>query len=255
MKTLYDFILEAREYFNPNIPIEKLEFVFQTFFAGDEDPYDHDVDIYNELKPWLPKNITAGVLSSILIVYWYSKKGMNHQYSKAGVEKFVDFITSQPLARVEKILGAGGEGVVIELDKDKVIKILFDTDFMNSNETVLNTMRNMVGKKFETLPQIYKVTKHYIIRENVIPNTKRVKDFYTISQTKVFKLLSLEQCVARHLENGLTLTPEQEEVKNWLVKCREELTSIGHKIELNFDDFREANIGETKDGRIVYFDF
>lgn len=255
MKALHDFILESRDYFNPNISIEKLEFIFQTYFAGDEDPYDHEVDIYNELKPWLPKNITAGILSGILIAYWYSKKGMNHQYSKAGVEKFIQFITSQPLARVEKILGVGSEGMVIELDKNKVIKILFDTDFMNSNESVLSTMRNMVCKHFETLPRIHKVTKHYIIRENVTPNTKRVNDFYSISQTKVFESLTLEQCVARHLEAGLNLTPEQKDVKNWLVICREELTSIGHKIELNFGDFRPANLGETKDGRIVYFDF
>lgn len=263
MKTLYEYILEAREYFSPDIPFETVDYVFRTYFANNE-PDDHDVDIYNELKQWLPKNIDRDVLIGILGTYWYSKTGMNHTYSKEGVEKFIKFVTSQPLSRIEKILGAGSEGMVFNLGGGRVLKLLFDTDFMGDNERVLMEMKKAVGKKFETLPTVYKVTKNFIIREDCKPGTARVKKFYEVCTSHPGgKALSIECMVAQGREDEIRGLPdntkEQEDAIEWLLICKEELKSIGYDIRWmcagTFGDFRPANLGETKDGRIVYFDW
>lgn len=106
MKGLFDFITEKREYFNPDIPVEVFDHLFKTYFApADAEPDEHEEEMYKELEPWLPKNIDSSILLGILMAYWYSENGMKYHYSKEGVEKFVNFITSQPLSRVEKILG------------------------------------------------------------------------------------------------------------------------------------------------------
>ncbi len=264
MKTLLDYIFEAREYFNPNIPFEVIDNVFKIYFAPDDaEPDDHEVDIYNELKQWLPKNINSSILLGILMVYWYSENGMKNHYSKDGVERFVKFITSQPISRVEKIIGAGSEGLVIQIGNGKVMKILFDTDFMSSNKRTLETMKRMIGKHFETLPDIYKVTGNYVIREDVKPATAKCREYFRIATTKYSGLEDVGGTMERGFARGkiydvniaVPKTKEIQEVRKWLLKLRNELYTIGMEIKNNYGDFKPANLGETKDGRVVYFDW
>lgn len=263
MKTLFEYILEAREYFNPNIPFEVIDNVFKTYFAPDDaDPDDHELDIYNELKQWLPKNIDSSVLLGILMVYWYSENGMKYHYSKDGVERFVKFITSQPLSRVEKILGTGSEGLVIQIGDGKVMKILFDTDFMSSNKRTLETMKRMIGRNFETLPNVYKVTKNIIIRDDVTPSTPKCREYFQIANTKYGDCpATLERLIAQgELAKAFEVTGRKLKTKpviKWLQKLKTELQSIGAMPERanNLGDFKPANLGETKDGRVVYFDW
>lgn len=261
MRTLFEYILEAREYFNPNIPFDRIDFVFKTYFAPDDaEPEEHEFDIYNELNEWLPKNIDHGTLLGILMAYWYSENGMKYHYSKEGVEKFIKLITSQPLSRVEKILGAGGEGMVVQIGDGKVMKILFDTDFLSSNKFVLNTMRKMIGHKYETLPNIYKVTKNIIVRDEVTPNTHKCQEYYKIAKTKFGDgPYTLERLIAQgDFAKALEVTGGKEKpVIEWLQVLKQELQSLGIISEksTNLGDFKPANLGETKDGKVVYFDW
>lgn len=263
MKTLFEYLLEAREYFNPNIPFEVIDNVFKTYFAPDDaEPDEHEMDIYNELKQWLPKNIDHSVLFGILMAYWYSENGMRYHYSKEGVEKFITMITSQPISRVEKILGAGSEGLVIQIGDGKVMKILFDTDFLSSNKFVLNTMKKMIGKEYETLPNIYKVTKNIIIRDDATPNTAKCQEYFKIATTKFDDCqYTLERLIAQgELAKAFEVTGRKMKTKpvvKWLQQLKKELQSIGVVPEKgnNLGDFKLANFGETKDGRVVYFDW
>ena len=261
MRTLFEYILEARELFNPGIPFDKIDFVFKTYFASvDADPEEHGLDIYNELKEWLPRNIGQGTLLGILMAYWYSENGMKHHYSKEGVEKFIKLIASQPLSRVEKVLGVGSEGVVIQIGNGKVMKVLFDTDFLSTNRFVLATMRKMIGQKYETLPNVYKVTRNIIIRDDVTPSTPKCQEYYKISRTKFGDCpYSLERLIAQgDYAKALEITGEKEKpVVEWLQVLKQELLSLGiiSEKDTNLGDFKPANLGETKDGKVVYFDW
>lgn len=263
MKTLFEYITETREYFSPEIPFERIDFVFKTYFApSDAEPEEHEFDIYGELEPWLPKNIGPGTLLGILMAYWYSENGMGYHYSEEGVGKFMKLITSQPLSRVEKILGAGSEGLVIHIGGDKVMKILFDTDFLGSNKKMLSTLRNMIGKRFETLPNVYKVTKNIIIRDDVMPDTPLCREYHKIATTKFDNCkYTLERLIAQgDLTQAYEVTGRNMKAKKvikWLWALRKDLISIGALQEnsLNLGDFKPMNLGETKDGRIVCFDW
>ena len=253
MKTLFDCILEAREYLNPEFGIEEVRVLFDGMVENDE--FDEEL-----LAGLCPPSMSTNTLEAILSAYFYSKSGMGGKVTDETCQKFLDMIRKQPVDRIKRILGAGGEGMVYDIGNNRVIKVIFDTNFVGNRDETLNQFRRMKGKHFTTLPEVYKVTDSYIIREAINVYTKKVKDFYTLCGSRIGKdSLSLERIVAQYreaeaLENE-SISEEQKQVIEWLVTCREELKSIGYNISGNFGDFRLANIGETKDGRVVYFDW
>ena len=260
MKTLYDYILEAREYFNPDISLNDVRKIFD-FIANDGFFNDMPDDLVDKFSIY---SVNPKVMFDIISAYYYSKSGMHGKVTDEGCKKFLKMIRKQPLERIKRILGAGGEGMVYDLGNNRVLKILFDTDWMGCNLQTIETMKRMIGKKFETLPQIYKVTKNFIIRENCKPNTPRVKRFHDIATKKQFHddKVSYENLVAGgHSDKALVMarTKEEKDVINWLIRCCEELRSVGYnpgEDGINtIGDFRPANLGETKDGRIIYFDW
>jgi len=260
MRTLFEYIQEAREYFNPDISLDDVKEIFQCIA---------DDLFFDDLSPEIVGKISVyskepKMIFDIMSVYYYSKSGMAGKLTDAGCSKFMDMIRKQPMSRIQRILGVGGEGMVYDLGNGRVMKLLFDTDWMGDNARTLEMTRNMIGKKFTTLPNIFKVTKNFIIREGCTPNTSRIRKFYDIATEKRFHdgNVSFENLVVGgHQEKALALasTKEEKEVVEWLIKCCEELRSVGYNPGEDgvnaIGDFRTANLGETKDGRIIYFDW
>lgn len=256
MKTLLDYIREAREYFNPEFGIEEVKTLFMGMY--DDDEFD---DVL--LKNLCPHNMDVRALDAILTAYFYSKTGMGGKVTDETCRKFLDMIHKQPVDRIKRILGAGGEGMVYDLGNNRILKIIFDTDFVGSNTQTLATYRRMVGKYYKTLPNIYKVTKNFIIRENVEPATTKCRKYYEVATTRYPGLEkfggTMERCFALGkadvFDTVVPKTKETEEVGKWLLDLIADLESIGTSIEGNLGDFKPANLGETKDGRVVYFDW
>lgn len=256
MKTLIDYILEAREYFNPEIDIDDVMLLFTGMAEDDE--FDETL-----LGAYCPAGMDESTLDAILTAYFYSKSGMGGKVTKEGCQKFLDMIKKQPVDRIKRILGAGGEGMVYNLGDNKVLKVMFDTDFMGDKSRYIKTYKSMVGKHFETLPDIYKVTDDYIIREEVRPDTTKCRNYYRIATTKYPGLEDVGGTMERGFARGNTYdvnvavpkTKEVQEVRKWLLSLRKDLSSIGINIRMNYGDFKSANLGETKDGRVVYFDW
>ena len=148
----------------------------------------------------------------------------------------------------------------IEDRNRKVMKILFDTDFLSTNRFVLATMRKMIGQKYETLPNVYKVTRNIIIRDDITPSTPKCQEYYKISRTKFGDCpYSLERLIAQgDYAKALEITGEKEKpAVEWLQVLKQELQSLGiiSEKDTNLGDFKPANLGETKDGKVVYFDW
>ena len=254
MKTLYEYVTEAREYFNPKFGLEEVKVLFAGMAEDDE--FDEEI-----LRMICPAGMDLDTIDAILTAYFYSKSGMGGKVTDAGCEKFLDMIKHQPVERIKRIVGAGGEGMIYNIGDGKVLKVIFDTDFLGSNAKMIKSLRSMVGKTFRTLPNVYKVTDTYIIREDVKPTTSKCANYYTVATTKYPNLESvgktLERAVADNQRSVVEpLVPEEARgVMDWLYDLRDELDAIGVKVEHNFGDFRPANLGETKDGRVVYFDW
>lgn len=256
MKTLFDYIVEAREYFNPEFGLEEIKALFTSIEQDDE----FDEEILNIL---CPAGMNVNALDAILTAYFYSKSGMAGKVTDAGCQKFLDMIKKQPVDRIKRILGAGGEGMIYDIGNNRILKVFFDTDFLGDMVRNLKSLKSMVGKHFETLPDIYKVTDTYLIRENVVPATKKCLKYYSIATTKYPGLEDVGGTMERGFARGeyytvntaVPKTKDVQEVRKWLLALRKDLASIGINIERNYGDFKPANLGETKDGRVVYFDW
>lgn len=256
MKTLLDYIQEAREYFSQEFNIEEIKTLFMGMYENDE----FDEELMKELCPY---NMDVRTLTAIMTAYFYSKTGMGGKVTDETCQRFLDMIHKQPVDRIKRILGAGGEGMVYDLGNNRIMKMVFDTDFVGSSANTLKTYMKMVGNHYKTLPNIYKVTKNFIIRENVVPATTKCRKYYDVATTRYPGLDrfggTMEQCFAhgKAIEFNAIVpkTKETEEVGKWLLNLISDLKSIGVSIENNLGDFKPANLGETKDGRVVYFDW
>lgn len=256
MKTLLDYILEAREYFNPEVELEDVMLLFTSMAKDDE--FDETL-----LSMMCPAGIDENTLDAILTAYFFSKSGMGGKVTKEGCQKFLDMVKKQPLERIKRILGAGGEGMVYNLGDNKVLKMMFDVDFLGDRDKYIATCKSMIGKHFETLPDIYKVTGDYVIREDVKPATAKCKEYYKIATTRYPGLEEIGGTMEKGFARGkiydvnmaVPKTKDVQEVRKWLLALRRDLKAIGINIEVNYGDFKPANLGETKDGRIVYFDW
>lgn len=256
MKNLFEYILENREYFNPEFGIEEIKVLFTGMAENEE----FDEEILSRICPF---NMNIDTADAILTAYFYSKSGMNGKVTNETCRKFIDMIKKQPVDRIKRILGAGGEGMVYDLGNDRVLKIIFDTDFVSNGAQNLKIYKSMIGKNFVTLPKIYKVTQHFIIRESVTPATTKCANYYRIATTNYPGLKdvggTMERGFARgkiyDVNVGVPKSNNIQEVRKWLLTLRNELNSIGINIKVNYGDFRLKNIGETKDGRVVYFDW
>ena len=265
MKNLKEYILEAREYFKPEVSLDTLKRIFQEI---DEDDVMSD-ESFNEIRSALEPLFTNGRsfnrwdISGILMAYFYSQRGMDGKYDTRKAKEFMDMLRKQPLDRIKRILGAGGEGMVYDLGNGSILKVLWDVDFMSSKKHMLRILRGMLGKHFETLPDIYRVTDEYIIREDCTPGTRKCHRYYDIATTEFPGLEKVGYTMERGIARGniydvnmaVPKTKEVQEVLQWLLNLRKELTTVGYEPTTNFGDFKPANLGETKDGRVVYYDW
>lgn len=265
MKGLFDFITEKREYFNPEVTLDTLKRIFQEIDEDDVMSEESFNEIRSALEPMFAggRSFNRWDISGILMAYFYSQRGMGGKYNTQKAHEFMDMLRRQPLDRIKRILGAGGEGMVYDLGNGSVLKVLWDVDFLSSRKHMLQILRDMLGKHFETLPDIYKVTDEYIIREDCTPDTRKCHRYYDIATTKFPGLEkvggTMEQGIARgyiyDVNVAVPKTKEVQEVRRWLLRLKKELASVGYEPTTNFGDFKPANLGETKDGRVVYFDW
>lgn len=268
MKSLLEYIME-REYFNPDVDINILQPILQTISDGGILD-DTDVNYINSL---INGSFSVHVIDGIVAGYLFSKKfGLGKEphdkISIGDTEKLVELVRRIPVDRIQRFLGAGAEGFVLNIGNDMVVKMFFtDSDPIGMSWDLLFTIfENIQKENPETLPKIYKVKRPYVIREAVKMNTPKCKKYFDISTTK-YKLPNgpsdmLYGIVADYSEDSIRPLLKSDieiEVLDWLVKLRDEMENLGivdNQGESCFgEDFKLANIGETKDGRVVCFDF
>ena len=141
------------------------------------------------------------------------------------------------------------------------MKLVFDTEFLGPVD--MRVFRKMIGHPHDTLPNVYKVTHNLIIREDCEPNTPKCQLYYGVATERWKELsdigLTLERVIAQGNEHqAMKLLGGDKiikEVGNWLIQLRKDLESIGVNVDGNLGDFRLSNLGETKDGRVVFFDW
>lgn len=165
-----------------------------------------------------------------------------------------------------KKLGKGEEGTVYDLGDGRVKKV-FSRGRVPIPWQLLH-QACQAGVEIEALPRVFEVGDDYIIREDCTPNTPKCKEYYKLSQTSPWvghdsaMRLVLDGHYwyeADHLGRVCTnirgiIRGKIGDVIDWLAHLKYELSQIcGDRAGLG--DFALKNLGETKDGRVVMFDF
>ena len=170
-----------------------------------------------------------------------------------------DILCNVPLKRLDKMLGAGSNGIVIDCG-DKVIKWFHkNTPPIGEDERFYNWC--LAHPKSKIFPVVYKIGKNYVVMEKLKTGTVRCK-FYDkylgfngekIEINRVKK--SLDYWIYENdpkVEAILKKDIKIWEVYSWgkkALKCLKEATGFD-----KFSDLRLPNIGERKNGEIVWFD-
>ena len=263
MKTLMQYIIESRELFNPTVDINKLQSILQTISI---DGF-LDVDEVQYINHIIGKDLSNHAIHGLIAAYLFSKDhGLGikpfSNISVKDAENFVKLMKKIPASRIDKVLGGGAEGCIVDLDDNRVMKIFYTgVEPVNMSWDELFSIYEEIFKgKYVTLPRVFRVKRPYVIREACRVNTKKCKDYYNITQ-KTYKTSEgtdemigyvdedNEDILRPLIDNKLEM-----EVLDWLVNLRDEMDSLGIR-DLFGEDFKLSNIGETKDGRIVCFDF
>jgi hypothetical protein len=162
-------------------------------------------------------------------------------------------------------LGGGEEGVVYDLGNGKVKKV-----FSRGRVPIpwqLLYQACCAGVDIVALPKVYEIGDDYIIREDCTPNTARCKAFYKTSQYVPFPKSGPETIYRLVLDGYWWYTPEGfgtnicwalkgivKDTIHFLTHLKYELSQVAGP-HAGLGDFALKNLGETKDGRVVLFDF
>lgn len=165
-----------------------------------------------------------------------------------------------------KSLGKGEEGEVFDLGDGRVKKV-FKRGRVPLPWQLLYQAWQM-GVEIETLPKVFEVGDDYIIREDCTPNTSKCKAIYKTSQSVPFPKSGPDTIYQLVYDGHWWYTPEEGDCTNirWAIKgiVKDTIHFLTHlKYELSqicgdragLGDFASKNLGETKDGRVVMFDF
>lgn len=250
-------IFEAQERLG-KLPFSRQE--FKDFINATKD-YDDEADIYNEIKD----RVTAAYGAKV----WNGFKGWTEgSWYNTNPDDLYDLLEQLPKNRLDRVLGAGSYGAAIEFG-DKVIKWFHKNTPMENRDKKF--YEYCLKHKTKVFPVVYKVGKNYVIMEKLQTNTPKCKlydqwigfspDYKTTLKPKELKgkAADLEFCVKNYekyssqIDAYLSKAGAQvNEIFTWLMEVRDEYWKIFPGD--GFGDLREANLGERKNGDIVWFD-
>lgn len=255
MKSVYEYILEARESIG-SLPFTREEFaeLIEKCFKNSDDDYenafqDKIVKIYGEkafrtLWGWIEGN-------------WYNTDP-NDLY---------DILLNMPKGRIDRCLGAGSNGAAIDMG-DRVCKMFHKNTPMISDDRKF--YEYCLKHKTNVFPVVYKLGKSFVIMEKLKPGTPKCVEYdqwigYN-PKKRVGILLgrkpaSIEDCILKYdkykkdIDKAVVkLEPIGQEVFKWALEVKGHLDkALGRNVD-GFLDLRLANIGERADGSIIWFD-
>ena len=244
MISLYQYIVENRV---ETLPFSREE--FKRYCPNSWDDSDEFVkEIDDRIKDKYGKNV------------WKTFNGwVEGSWYDSDLDVLYDILCNVPLKRLDKMLGAGSNGIIIDCG-DRIIKWFHKNTPLKGEdkkfyEWCLNHPRSKV------FPVIYKIGENFVVMEKLKIGTPRCKfyDEYLGFDGKKIDINGdkhpLDYWIYKNdpkVEKILKKDFKVWEVYNWgkkALKYLEEATGFD-----KFSDLRLANIGERKNGEIVWFD-
>lgn len=244
MKRLSDYILEYRD------TIGELPFDLELFNNFMQDAI---IDSnYDDSPFW--ERMKSTVINTYGNKVWRWFYGYCEKYleimNQVDIRDFYDSLKQTPLNRLERVLGAGSNGIVID-QGDRIMKIYYGEHIKNTDEPFIKWCYHNISKVF---PKVYKVGKNWCTMEKLKTHTPKCKCYMDIIDGNGPYNYINDISKGRRLKDTSILSQEQLEVYNWCWEVKNTMDLINSKCIKYPGDLVLNNIGERDNGEIVFFD-
>ena len=233
MKSLSLYINERKN----QLPFTYQQFVDWIDYIFDYDDRQEELNrLLDERKPGLSKMLRDWVLA-------------NRISGGSNMKLLYNTLEQSDLRRIDRLLGVGGYGLVLD-QGDRVLK-WFHEGQLDSDEQKksMKFYKWQLHHHHPSFIYIYKLTNRYVVAEKVKTGTEacRRMDRYTNDPKSIDQRWPLwKQVLDNDRPDGIP-----DDVWEWNQSVKEAMKEMGvhYPGDLSLD-----NLGETRDGRVVYMD-
>lgn len=249
MEKLYKYLLEARNVIGA-LPFTLEEFeIFMTKSIIDAE-YD-DAEIWNVVK--------EKFTSKYPIKLWRIFTSFCEQYLELQDTSISDFYKSFkniPIERIERILGAGSNGIALKIGHNKVMKIFYGDHIKRCDEPFIKYCYQHTSTVF---PKVYKIGKNWCVMELLNTHTDKCRLYMdTLEDSNINGKSLLSILIDKKYKfdqiDISNFTDIQKEVFDWCRKINNEMKNINSSYISFPGDLVLNNIGERENGEIIFFD-
>lgn len=253
MTNLFDYlILEGKKIKDLGIDPNLLERFIDEWVLS-EDGYNLDsksesaMDVYNELVDALRPKV-RNYKDGIKALYKYcddffaklNECGL-YNVTPEIMQLLTMRISEMPANKLENLLGAGEEGVVVELH-DKIVKCFYGDRIPKDK---LDFYKACKSGKYNVFPKVLRIGKGYVAMEKLKMYTEKCNNYQYVIDRLYWDFRD-------HNYNLEDYNEEEQEVLKWLEQVEKAIQETTNFNDLG--DLDEKNFGEREDGTIVYFD-
>ena len=150
-------------------------------------------------------------------------------------------ISEMPANKLENLLGADEEGIVVELH-DKIVKCFYGDKIPKDK---LDFYKACKSGKYNVFPKVFRIGKGYVTMEKLKMYTEKCNNYQYVIDRLYWDFRD-------HNYNLEDYNEEEQEVLKWLEQVEKAIQETTNFNDLG--DLDEKNFGEREDGTIVYFD-
>ena len=166
-------------------------------------------------------------------------KRIHHFSHHEGISMVI--ITEMPANKLENLLGAGEEGIVVQV-RDKVVKCFYG-DKVPKNK--LDYFKACKSGKYKVFPKVERIGKGYVVMEKLEMFTSKCNEYQYVIDKVYWDFVDGTYNIEDYNE-------QEQEVIHWLEEVKKAIEET--TVFADLGDLDEKNFGERADGTIVYFD-
>ena len=253
MTDLYNYlILEGKTIKDLGLDPELLKRFIDEWVLS-EDGYNPDrksdkaMDVYNDLVDALrPKirNYKDGIKALYnFCLDFFAKLNECGLYNVTDeiMQLLIMRIQEMPANKLENLLGAGEEGIVVQV-RDKVVKCFYG-DKIPKNK--IDYFKACKSGKYKVFPKVERIGKGYVVMEKLEMYTTKCNEYQYVIDKVYWDFVDGNYNIEDYSE-------QEQEVIHWLEDVKKAIKET--TIFADLGDLDEKNFGERGDGTIVYFD-
>ena len=249
MKTLLSYIKESRS------RVGRLPFsfdLFEQFIKNcilDNEFDDHPA--WKEMENIITSNYDEKTW--VLFKGWCESIYEFHEgrNSKISLKQFYDELSKIPLDRIAHGMGAGSNGVVWEVTDDKVIKLFYGDHIKQQDKIFLDYCYKHPSKVF---PKIYKIGSNWVVMEKLKTFTPKLRKWFKYIDDIKFEGKTIYEWSKEQNVDTDIFDKFGKEVYDWCKQCQKEMKDMKSPYISWPGDLFIKNVGERKNGEIVFFD-